>query len=138
MQRSEATATNSAYGYTSSDGTVAFTAREIAKLEEDAYALKQVYGMICELAESGWLSEKRPEHRKQAIHNTIMKRHREKVSKQTVVPQNGPQDYLQRERDRDDEQKRWVEEQKLAHVERMARRNGGIHHEETEESKDAD
>jgi hypothetical protein len=145
-ERSEALAPNSsAYGYTSSDGTVVFTAREIAKLEEDAYALKQVYGMICELAESRWAAEIDPHNRKQAIRNTVIKRHNEKVSKRTPAPKDklgsreerslAVQEEWQRMRDREEEQKRWVTERKLEYVRR--RTNGGAH-EEIEENKDVD
>jgi uncharacterized protein YdaU (DUF1376 family) len=63
------------WGYSNSDGTVSFTAKEISDLGLKYYTLTNVYGFIRSLSESEWMETMRPLDRKRAVINKIRKTH---------------------------------------------------------------
>jgi hypothetical protein len=82
------------YGYTSEDGSVQFTAVEVAKICSDCYSLTNVYGQIRSLSEGPWIGAMRPLDRKRAVENKIRKLHRNRIEVVHAAPQEQKQSIL--------------------------------------------
>jgi uncharacterized protein YdaU (DUF1376 family) len=98
------------FGYSSFDGTVSFTAAEIAQLGLKFYTLTKIYGQIRNLAESDHIEKMRPQDRKKQIINLLRKTHSKRI--QNFAPD--PQDQVKAAVDAEADRRKFSEQQLAA------------------------